>query len=507
MKRHPSNSIRSAFGPTVAILVAATLVACSESTSPPRPSSVAPDAATATEGTAGTVLSPAPSIVVKDQNGNILGGVPITVTVTSGGGTLANPATTTVAGGPTSLGQFTLGQVAGPNVLTVTVGDLTPLVISIAGKAGPPVSMVFIFGANVTALAGATLSPQPVVQVRDQFGNGVPGIAVTFSVVDGEGSAGFAAVTTNASGNATAPQWRLGKTAIPQALRATAGALTATAFAVIQTDYNIDLRFVGPPMPLAAQDAFIRAAARIRGSVVGDLPSVSAGAGQDLAGCGLPGTVLSGIIDDIVIYASVQPIDGPGRVLARGGPCFIRDPGRQTIVGSMTFDSEDIQPLIDNGRFRDVVTHEMFHIVGIGTLWPTFGVIAGAGTAETRFTGSLGVAACVAMGGAAACPGSIPVENTGGAGTADGHWRESVFDTEMMTGFVDATNPLSIMSIQSLADLGYATNQSAADSYAIPGLSARGSGDIPDSPPLWETVEKPKFFMTNGGRLTPVPKR
>ncbi|MCA9217392.1 MAG: hypothetical protein KDB27_30195, partial [Planctomycetales bacterium] len=66
---------------------------------------------------------------------------------------------------------------------------------------------------------------------------------------------------------------------------------------------------------------------------------------------------------------------------------------------------------------------------------------------------------------------SIPVEADGGAGTADAHWDEVAFDTELMTGFVEGAGvamPLSRMTVGSLDDIGYGVNYAAADSYSVP---------------------------------------
>ena len=75
----------------------------------------------------------------------------------------------------------------------------------------------------------------------------------------------------------------------------------------------------------------------------------------------------------------------------------------------------------------------------------------------------------------------------GGTGTADAHWRESVFGNELMTGFVDAgTNPLSRVSVASMADLGYAVNLAGADPYTLaPGLRAfrRGAAGAAEERP------------------------
>ena len=66
---------------------------------------------------------------------------------------------------------------------------------------------------------------------------------------------------------------------------------------------------------------------------------------------------------------------------------------------------------------------------------------------------------------------AVPVENTGGPGTADGHWRETVFRNELMSGFIgDPGNPLSRMTAASLGDLGYQVDIDAAEPYTLPDL-------------------------------------
>jgi hypothetical protein len=67
--------------------------------------------------------------------------------------------------------------------------------------------------------------------------------------------------------------------------------------------------------------------------------------------------------------------------------------------------------------------------------------------------------------------GTVPVEAGGGLGTALSHWRESVFDKEIMTGFLDSSgNVLSRLSIASMADLGYQVDITTADAYTLPSL-------------------------------------
>jgi hypothetical protein len=62
----------------------------------------------------------------------------------------------------------------------------------------------------------------------------------------------------------------------------------------------------------------------------------------------------------------------------------------------------------------------------------------------------------------------VPVENTGGQGTRDAHWRESIFGRELMQGFAKAGGmPLSRITTGSLQDMGYLVNLNASDSYSL----------------------------------------
>ncbi len=66
-------------------------------------------------------------------------------------------------------------------------------------------------------------------------------------------------------------------------------------------------------------------------------------------------------------------------------------------------------------------------------------------------------------------PMPVPVANTGGPGTREGHWRESVFGNELMTGFLDGgINPLSRVTVGALEDMGYEVNYDAADEFRLP---------------------------------------
>ena len=71
----------------------------------------------------------------------------------------------------------------------------------------------------------------------------------------------------------------------------------------------------------------------------------------------------------------------------------------------------------------------------------------------------------------------MPVENQGGPGTANSHWRDTVFRNELMTGFVAGPpNPLSRLTAASLKDLGYKVALYKSEPYSLPNLLKLAEG-------------------------------
>jgi hypothetical protein len=167
-----------------------------------------------------------------------------------------------------------------------------------------------------------------------------------------------------------------------------------------------------------------------------------------------------GFIDDLRIDASVQFIDGSGGTLAQAG-WDLRRSGGLPYHGVMRFDSSDITTMVNNGTFLSVVIHEMGHVLGIGTLWDTFGLRSGS-----SYVGTYANQAYRQLGGS----GFVPLETGGGSGTAFSHWSEARFDRELMTGYVESSGsmPLSIVTVGGLQDLGYEVDYAQADGYNLP---------------------------------------
>lgn len=240
--------------------------------------------------------------------------------------------------------------------------------------------------------------------------------------------------------------------------------LSVTAGAASVDLFTIDVAF-DPSMTTAQKQVFQAAADRWSEVIRTGLPDTTVDVEADDCGTGAPAH--HGPVDDLLIEASVVTIDGAGGVLGRAGPCLVRTGGGLPAYGTMEFDAADVTAMADDGTFSDVILHEMGHVIGIGTRWD--GLLSGSGTSDPRFVGMTARGALSAMSGGDAEP--VPVEATGGGGTAGAHWRESVFGDELMTGWISiGPNPLSRVTAGGLADLGYGVDLAAADELPMAAL-------------------------------------
>ena len=186
-------------------------------------------------------------------------------------------------------------------------------------------------------------------------------------------------------------------------------------------------------------------------------------------------------IDDLMIVAAVVEIDGPGGTLGAAGPCWIRSELGLPFFGRMVFDVADMEFMEREGLLKPVILHEMGHVLGIGVLWDydahdlLRNPSSASNTLDTHFTGQLAIEAFDSAGGADYTGAKVPVENTGGRGTINSHWRRSVFGNELMIGWASPGAPLSAITIQSLADMGYTVDTSLAEAYRLPDAATAAS--------------------------------
>ncbi|HET6231204.1 MAG TPA: leishmanolysin-related zinc metalloendopeptidase [Longimicrobiaceae bacterium] len=438
---------------------------------------------------AGTAVAIQPRVIVLDSLGNPLAGLPVSVSVTSGGGSVtASTQPVTGTDGQYTVSRWVLGPTPGPNTLTATFPGtgVKPLVFSAQGLSRMPAAVAAVTVTDQAAMAGTAVPSAPAVVVRDAAGNPMPGIAVRFAVTGGGGSVGDASVVSNASGVAVVSRWELGAAADLNTLTATVpglpnGSVVFRGAGCSGSGPRFEITVcITTPMTAAQRGAFQFAAAKWSTVITGDLPDV---AGSVAAGdCGDDTPAASQTFDDLLIFASVKNIDGPGRILGQAGPCYTRNGAfGLPVVGVMEFDAADLANMETTGTLRPVILHEMGHVLGVGSLWYDFGLLqdpSGVSTFDTYYNGSGGLAGFADIGGNAYTAGKkVPVENSGGAGTMNGHWRESVLGIELMTGYVaPGPNPLSLLTVRSLADLGYTVDPAAADGFALTLASSTPTG-------------------------------
>lgn len=210
--------------------------------------------------------------------------------------------------------------------------------------------------------------------------------------------------------------------------------------------FDIDIHWTGDS---GYRLFFQAAAARWEQIIIGDLPNAN--------------TAEYGTIDDLRIDVALDAIDGIGGTLAAAG-WDMMGPSTLPVHGNIIIDSSDLNSMRSGQTLLSVIIHEIGHVLGIGTLWDALGL-----TESFGYVGEYGLEAYRQLSGNASAA-YVPLETSGGEGTADAHWSDSLFGNELMTGFVSGpANPLSILTVAALRDLGYMVDTTKADAYTLPG--------------------------------------
>lgn len=266
------------------------------------------------------------------------------------------------------------------------------------------------------------------------------------------------------------------------------GAATCT----IRTDeidapgYQITLNFIDAgfgPVPTSVREIATEAALRWNRIIVGDLPSVT-----------LPNGVF---IDDLELTVQLGLLDipggtdGPSNVLANATFTELRDTApRLPYQGITGLDPADLTgPLTGDRRafVLDTITHEMGHALGFGTLWTDNGLLQGEGSFAPLYVGANALREYRTLFGDPTATG-VPVEGAAaGPGSADSHWRETVFDNELMSPNAERLGIRELISrvtVGALQDLGYTVSYAAAEPYTAPAfVVGRVSAASSSSPP------------------------
>jgi plastocyanin len=233
----------------IALLVV-TLAACNgDGTDPaPEPARLAFTTQPA-GGIAGQIIAPPIQVSIEDAAGNLVssaaGSITLSLGATARGATLGGTPTAAAVAGVATFSDITVSRAALGYALTASTAALTSATsatFDIDFAAGAPTALVSA-GSGTAAPVTEAVEPRPTVKVVDGFGDGVPGVPVTFAVTGGSGTIEGAEQITGAEGTATVGEWRLGTLAGTYTLIASAPGLEGVTFNATGT--------AGPAMALA----------------------------------------------------------------------------------------------------------------------------------------------------------------------------------------------------------------------------------------------------------------
>ena len=456
------------------------------------------------------------SVQVIDRGSAPVAGEVVTFAVVDGGGSVSQASVATNTSGIASV-NWTLGT-GSLEHLSASIGNAsaTPVTFTAHAVEGGVTGLIAAGGGNEAISAGGDATP-PQVKVVNAAGAGVPGILVAFSVTAGGGSISASSAVSGADGVAALTRWTMGPIGALNEITASVLNVPDLAF----DDAGCDNPATAPGFTIALcyrttmtasqRQAFVSAAAKWSSIITNDLSDITADFGSV---CGGSVPRFNGTIDDLLIFATVESIDGTGQIVGSAGPCIIRNSTSLPVIGTMRFDVADVVSLEGRGLLNSVILHEMGHVLGIGSLWSIKGLIQNPSTAssslDTFYSGTNGLAGFDEIGGATYTGGSkVPIENTGGAGTINSHWREAVLRNELMTGTINSSsggNPLSALTVRSLIDLGYTVNTANEDPFFLT-LSAQLPGAAANEVVLdHDVLVFPLWTIDTRGRLTRVPR-
>jgi hypothetical protein len=198
----------------------------------------------------GIAFAQQPSIQLRDADGLAVpqGGIEVTVSIASGGGTLGGTttATTNASGVATFTGLSITGTVGNRTLAFASTGLTGTTSATISVTAGTASQLTITTEPSTSVQSGAAFAQQPQLQLRDASGNAVvqAGVDVTAAIASGGGTlGGVATVATNAEGVASFTNLSITGTAGDRTLSFSSAGLTGATSATITV-------ISGPPAAL-----------------------------------------------------------------------------------------------------------------------------------------------------------------------------------------------------------------------------------------------------------------
>jgi len=141
-----------------------------------------------------------------------------------------------------------LGTTAGRNELEISIPGRPAVALQSTALPGDPVSISKKAGDGQVASPGVLLPIAPSIRVSDAFGNGVPDVAVAFTVASGGGVLTGGTGKTDSLGVFTVGGWTLGSATGENRLEATTGSLPVVSFlaAAVRTSDDVRINIRSP---------------------------------------------------------------------------------------------------------------------------------------------------------------------------------------------------------------------------------------------------------------------
>ncbi|WP_420635815.1 Ig-like domain-containing protein [Candidatus Palauibacter sp.] len=394
------------------------------------------------------------------------------------------------------------GQAPGTATVTVTASDADgasarqEIAVTVTGRRNnrPPESRGDIPAFFLTAGESAEVDMSPYFSDPD-------GDALTYNAAT---SAADAVTASASDGTLTLTAGTRG-TATLTVTSADPGGLEAESsfsVAVVEADigsYDIDLISI-TPMTESRAAAYRNAAEKwMRVLADTELPDMPVGAEIPVGCWGEISDRRVDRVDDLLLVVGVGTFDNP-RTIAAAGSCRWRADSLLPWMGSVKFSVNYLSEIEADGGLEEVILHEMGHTLGISRFyWRRFDLLANPTLTwfiftwahspgeDAHFIGPLAAEAFDEAGGTNYTGGDkVPLENCKGSGSGDSHWRElywseEVGDSNCREGDIllggelmsptynrGMRSPLSNITIQALADMGYTVDASEAESYSLP---------------------------------------
>lgn len=181
-------------------------------------------------------------------------------------------------------------------------------------------------------------------------------------------------------------------------------------------------------------------------------------------------------------------VDFRGGLSSNSGICGLNHLLRQRIPywGRVTLGVN----LTETSQLELHARHHIGHVLGIGTLWSVRNQTRNPSTPDkvrdTHVISPLAQGAFDAAGGTSYTGPKVPLQQHGDGGR-NTHWRNEVFGYELMSWVLwSHPPPISAVTLQALADLGYAVDLNLADPYTLPSADAAAAAIGTAAPPPFE---------------------